>query len=57
MGSQADTSAQVTVDSPSSRDPLKRITNAQVAQTLRRLGKAMTTPGFKMIAYSFNPVN
>jgi len=38
------------------RDPTKRITNAQVAQTLRRLGKAMTSATFKMMHYNFNPV-
>ena len=35
----------------------KRITNAQVSQALRRLGKAMMSKTFKMLRYNFNSVS
>ena len=35
----------------------KRITNAQVSQALRRLGKAMMSKTFKTLRYNFNSVS
>lgn len=48
-------SSGAAISSPN-RSNSKRITNAQVSQTLRRLGKAMTAPDFKLLHYNLNPV-
>ena len=47
----------LSISEVAARYDTKRITNAQVSQALRRLGKAMMSKTFKMLRYNFNSVS